>query len=469
MIVKKVVKGVCAAALLAFAACSASDAQQEGEAPEPLGSIEEQIGVSCGSVPASTGWDGGIDNPYTSTRTYGDCYRGKIIEIRDYASEYAVGGYTEVAWGDDPPSTTDCAGSTLGAHLFELRGSEWVHIISKGASGDMITDDIPSDMVGPVPQPPPRKAKAKAKASADVAAALVKASDVLKPGDVAPPSKAPPACRIPRVYFDERDMQAGKTYKIAAGARLPGPIMRKVTFSSTKGSCGQSNDQCCWSGSECAVDNFCANKTCTPCGGANEACCPESLGRFVCDHSGLRCMNDECTPCGGPGQACCGDKSCATDTRCGPKTDTCDACGGIGEQCCAKNGVESCDANAQCTSGKCVAKPVPPSCGSIGAACCKDKSGSYCGPDADCRGGTCVEKPTTTCGGLGGVCCAGGTCNSPLACQNTITGLRCIGLDGECNSPGDPCCSTSQAGSFTCQSSGYFPYIKCNTTTLTCE
>jgi hypothetical protein len=347
-----------------------------------------------------------------------------VVQINKYSSLYAVGGYTEVSWGDDLPSRDDCTGSTVGAYL--LRHNEdtdtWEQVISKSANGDLIDDDVPSNIVGPPRQP----AQKVARAASALTGALI---PVPKDPSLFPPVTTLPQCKPPVVYFFGSEMPPQYDYKIVASARLPGAVLRKVSFTSVAGTCGhEAGALCCTSGEPCMGGNICnaSTKRCEQCGMDEQACCTSSLAWICFDPYYSTCGADNICHhrvCGEPGQQCCdgwcNGTSCEADGKCKVP------CGDLNQSCCPSTpGTRPCIQGTTCQVGTC---RLP--CGGKGQTCC---AGGGCNNSGTtCLGGTCQ-----TCGGENQACCGGKfPCNAPMVCQTGMCTARPV--------VNPPACTTS--------------------------
>jgi hypothetical protein len=354
---------------LAGGACSVDTGEVEH-----VDSVAAELGTSCGEDPASKVVSGGFSAKYTTAATYSDCYKATVVEMDQYAEAYKAGGYTKVSWGDAIPSDETCTATTVTAYLFRQEGGvgSWKFVSKKSASGDLLNDDLPSDMVPPPAQPSPPR---------DGAVVVPKDPGLFGPGPVRKPLCVPPA-----VYFFGAETNYYKAnYKIAATARAPnGTTTKKVSFQSVAGTCGQAlGDPCCLGdGLECKLS-------------------------LQCDSA-----SETCEDCGDRGEACCSGKTCATGL------DVCDnglckQCGGTNQVCCAGGGCL--DAANTCTGGKCKPKPVAQpkpvddGCGSPGEGCCNH----YCDEGVVCVAGKCKTIPQELCVREGlaaqgqGYCCSG--------------------------------------------------------------
>ena len=96
-------------------------------------------------------------------------------------------------------------------------------------------------------------------------------------------------------------MTAGRSYQIAATTRFANNTIKKVTFRSYEGRCGQEADaKCCLAGEPCAGGLTCdSRKECVPCGARGELCCAGSR----CNDNLTRESNT-CVECGARGEAC---------------------------------------------------------------------------------------------------------------------------------------------------------------------
>jgi hypothetical protein len=435
-----------ATSLGVFAGCS-SEAGVEPSGGEAAGSVAEELGYSCGSADPSKTVTRGFEKPYVSAASYSDCYKGVVVQIDGYDAKYIVGGHTRISWGDAVPSNADCTSTMVNAYLMRLvhhpedNSYEWVRVAYKEAHGDLLMDDVPSDIVGPPAQPKDLSGYTTAGGGTTVA--------IKDPSIFGPPIKTPPKCRPPEIFFHGHEMPAA-TFKIAASARSSGNVLHPVKFESIAGTCGQGPGKaCCYSGEACGLGLNCngSTKKCESCGTVNGACCAANdLADAECFSQAVCGGNGKCNACGGQGQPCCEQ---ATVGQRGPF----DLCYGSG---------------SKCVNNKCFVTVAPP-CGGKGQSCCDGRPNpcdgtlrcdfwtDKCQPPWD-GGPTCFSEGDK-CSGTQS-CCTGSTCDpfSSVCIRNPNTKP---GYDNfACDEPGDVCCENLKGPNF-CDSV-FYPSLRCN-------
>lgn len=188
------------------------------------------------------------------------------------------------------------------------------------------------------------------------------------------------------------------------------------------------NNVCLAPGASCgATGGMCNADGCSACGGAAEGCCPGG----GC-HSGLVCKSSNavatvpgtspgagpgaaptapaamsCTACGHANEACCPDRTCTDGICVGTLNTACRSdCGGADQPCCNLQGGMACASDLSCIGMMCQR------CGKPGQPCCM---AADAGMSMTCGGFglTCVDGQCAQCGGPGGPCCSG-----TFACVN---------------------------------------------------
>jgi hypothetical protein len=424
-----------------FTGCSGdSDADFE----EELGTAVSELSSGCRDpdVVPSKKYSGGVTPQYTSAQTYDDCSKAGVIEVKKYSSEYAVGGYTVVRWADALPTDPDeCRKMYLTAEVYVKDGSSWSLVKTKSAHGDYLRDDKPSDVVLP-PQQPARPV------TGTYQKWTVGSVDLGSFGTSGVLTAAQLSCTAPAVYFYGAELEAGKTYRIAASARRSSSssTLRKFSIASVEGTCGQDSLYCCTSGDQCDASLTCDGKLCKPCGDTNQLCCNGSS----CEDAKDSCQGGSCKPCGEKDLGCCSGDRCNDPSNFTCQKGVCKPCGGSGQDCCEQG--NSCDdpTSFSCQSGKCKA------CGGSGEQCC---DGQQCrGSGLECVSGSCKATPPA---------CTATSCQLPMICRAALPGSTPVCMDGggPCNAPGEACCGVGGSGGCTNE----LFKVSCNSSSGKCE
>jgi hypothetical protein len=406
---------------VALTACVGMD-----DVPEDTTTAVEAISEpGCATVGADVSVTGGFATTATSPQTYGtsSCTKARVIDINSYASTYAIGGSTKIAWADAVPTgSSACLALYLRADLYSRSGSTWTYVKTKTSRGDYLLDQLPGDVVlppaqpgAPPPPPPPDDGPITPP----------------PPGTFPPVVTLPVTCRGPAVYFYGADMDAGKNYRIVISARTTSSISaatRKHSILSRAGTCGQNALVCCNS-SVCASGLSCQSGTCRTCGALNEACCTGS----TCDNTGLTCQSGVCKNCGGLNEGCCAGSTCDnTGLTC--QSGVCKNCGGLNERCCAGS---VCDTGSlTCNSSQTCVSAAPP-CGTTGGACCA--APNRCTVDGNSCIGNICQSTIGLCNDVGELCCEPmGTGATQRWCNQMTTkvpDLVCDQASRKCVSP----------------------------------
>lgn len=113
----------------------------EGEdAMLDIDQTELALGLECADTFATQTFNGGIN--YTSPQTYNQtsCYKGVAIDVTNYSSIYTqpgdIPGHTAVEWADALPNTqAACQSTVVTAYLFQWINGDWQYVDDKSSFG----------------------------------------------------------------------------------------------------------------------------------------------------------------------------------------------------------------------------------------------------------------------------------------------------------------------------------------------
>jgi hypothetical protein len=163
--------------MLAFSACAV-----ESDDDDPVsGDVAQAIGTECSGANPTVTFNGGAN--YTSPQTYdtASCFKAVVVDITSYAASFLgagdVPGGTYISWADSLPTTAAaCTSSWVRSDLF-VWNAGWVYVGPRESHGAWVAPD-PSD-----------------------------------------PFSLSGCLFTPGTSYTAADLQAGKTYRIAATAR----------------------------------------------------------------------------------------------------------------------------------------------------------------------------------------------------------------------------------------------------------
>lgn len=123
------------APLLAVAACSGEGMTDEelAQEMEEFDSVGAAFSVSsCASATEDASFNGKIDPPHISPRSYNTCYKGYVVDIDELQAAYTGNGSVlnariAVQWADTPiTNQADCEASEMRGLFYKRQSGSWV-------------------------------------------------------------------------------------------------------------------------------------------------------------------------------------------------------------------------------------------------------------------------------------------------------------------------------------------------------